>query len=138
MKRWSLLLLCVAPWLAQADTIYLCKAYSGGMFWSSVPCSQKQATVDRMVSMPNDIPWDQKVALGEAARSQGQAIAAQQQQPVVVMQSAQSARHAECANLLATIATFSNQSGVRRTGQTQDQQREYLERLEERRRRLQC
>ena len=105
------LLLCAIPMASQADTIYLCKAYSGGMFWSSVPCGQKQATVDRMVSVPNDLPWDQKVALGEAARGQGQAIAAQQQ-PVVVMQSAQSARHAECANLLATIATFSNQSGA--------------------------
>lgn len=135
--RWLWTVLLAAPFYAHADTIYLCKAYSGDMFWSNVSCGQRQATVDRMVSVPDGIPWDQKVALGEAARSQGQALV-NQQQPVQSGPLPQAARANECVNLLATMATFSNPSGVRRVGQTQDQQREYLERLEERRKRLQC
>lgn len=134
--RWSLLLLCAIPWWAQADTIYLCKAYSGGMFWSSVPCGQKQATVDRMVSVPDGIPWEQKVALGEAARNQGQALA--NPKLVVSLPLAQTARHNECVNILAAISNLSGQMVVRRAGQTQDQQRELMERLEERRKQLMC
>jgi hypothetical protein len=49
--RWILpAALLTAHCAARADVIYLCKAYSGGSFWSSAPCSQQQATVDRTVN----------------------------------------------------------------------------------------
>ena len=46
-------------------TIYLCKAYNGGTFWSSSHCNQHRALIDRMVSVPSTLPFDQQVALAE-------------------------------------------------------------------------
>lgn len=130
------LILGALPLAAQADTIYLCKAYSGGMFWSDVSCGQRQATVDRMVSVPDGIPWDQKVALGEVARKQGQAIA--NPRPVVPLPLAQTTRHKACANILAAIENLNGQMAVRRAGPTQDRQQARMERLEARRKQLMC
>ena len=50
---------------ANAGSIYLCRAYSGGMFWAQAHCNQHNALIDRIVSVPDGIPWEQKVALGE-------------------------------------------------------------------------
>jgi hypothetical protein len=49
-------------------TIYLCKAYSGGSFWSDVTCGAQGATIDRITTVPASLPFDQQVALarGEA------------------------------------------------------------------------
>jgi len=49
-------------------TIYLCKAYSGGTFWSDTTCGTQRATIDRMTSVPASLPFDQQVAIarGEA------------------------------------------------------------------------
>lgn len=45
--------------------IYLCKGYSGGMFWSSALCSTRRATIDRIVTVPSHYEWEQAVAEGE-------------------------------------------------------------------------
>ena len=49
---------------AEAGTIYLCRAYSGGDFWSSVHCSQKQSLFLRSFGVPDDMPFNQQVELG--------------------------------------------------------------------------
>ncbi len=57
-----------APAAASRDaltTIYLCKAYNGGTFWSSTHCNQHRALIDRMVSVPGTLPFNQQVALAE-------------------------------------------------------------------------
>ena len=139
VMRWSWLLLLMVPWAAHADTIYLCKAYSGGMFWSSVPCSQKQATMDRAVTVPDDMPWDQKVAMGEAAWAQARGITAAQQQPVVVQQQlSQSTRNAECANLAQTVLNLDAQSRQPQSGQMQDWIKERRKEARDRQYKLQC
>ena len=38
------LMLSIAPEVASAATLYLCKSYSGGLFWSSAACGAQQAT----------------------------------------------------------------------------------------------
>lgn len=50
-------------------TIYLCKDYSGGMFWVSNHCNQHRALIDRMESVPSNLPWDQQVRLAQQARN---------------------------------------------------------------------
>lgn len=138
--RWRLpLLLLSLPWSAQADTIFLCTAYSGGMFWSSVTCSQKQATIDRMVNVPDGISWDQKVALGEAARAQGQAVAAPPR-PVVVQRSpsGQSNRQAECASIREAIANLDSQMRQPQSGQSMDWLKDQRRQLSDQRYRLGC
>lgn len=49
-------------------TIYHCKDYSGGTFWSQAPCSQHRALIDRIASVPAGIPFDQQVEIAEQAR----------------------------------------------------------------------
>ena len=60
-------------------TVYLCKGYNGGMFWSSAVCSSQRATIDRMFSVPGSLVWAEQVA--DAERQLGdvrQLYAAQQ------------------------------------------------------------
>lgn len=120
--RWGwLLMLLMVPCAAHADTIYLCKAYSGGMFWSSSPCSQQQATVDRLVSVPSGMSWDQKVQMGEAAWAQARGISAAPQPPVIVQQQVpQATRPAECASIAQTVLNLESQARQPQTGQMQD------------------
>ena len=49
-------------------TIYLCKAYAGGTFWSNAICSAQRATIDRMTSVPASLSFEAQVAIasGEA------------------------------------------------------------------------
>ena len=138
--RWVILFACFLPWTAQAETIYLCKAYSGGMFWSSAPCSQQKATVDRFVSVPDNMTWDQKVAMGEASRAQGQA-ATQAPSPRVVYQQTQNpqaSRQAECDYLRASIANLDSQMRLPQSGQMQDWLKQRRQQLSDQRFRMQC
>lgn len=59
-------------------TIYLCKAYSGGSFWSSAHCGTQQALIDRMATVPNGMPFDQQVQIAEAQRVAAMALYNQQ------------------------------------------------------------
>ncbi len=138
--HWAVLLLVCLSWSAQAETIYLCKAYSGGMFWSSAPCSQQKATVDRFVSVPDNMTWDQKVAMGEASRAQGQA-ATQAPSPPVVYQQAKNtlaSRQAECESLRASIANLDSQMRLPQSGQMQDWLKQRRQQLSDQRFRMQC
>ena len=65
----------IAPRAAPSDvisnartTIYLCKGYSGGSFWSDRTCGAQRATIDRMTTVPAWLPFNQQVAIarGEA------------------------------------------------------------------------
>jgi hypothetical protein len=58
-----------------ATTLYLCQAYRGGQFWTREHCGPRDALVERMESVPGDIPFEQQVELArervaEARRSQ--------------------------------------------------------------------
>ncbi len=48
-------------------TVYLCKNYGGGTFWSSASCNTQRATVDRMTSVPGNLPFNQQVAIASGA-----------------------------------------------------------------------
>jgi hypothetical protein len=66
----------LAPFPAGAATIYLCKAYGGGSFWSTATCSTQQATIERMVNVPDDMPFELQVQLGNQAAAEGARLAA--------------------------------------------------------------
>jgi hypothetical protein len=125
---------------SQTDTIYLCKAYSGGMFWSSAPCGQQQALLDRTVSVPAHLPWAQKVALGEAAWAQARALIAPPSQPVIVQQQSdpQPSKQAECAGLEATINNLDSQARQPHSGGMQDWIRQQRQQARDRQFRLRC
>ena len=138
--RWLWFLICLVPWPAQADTIYLCKAYSGGMFWSSDPCGPQKATLDRTVTVPDGMPWDQKVQLGEAAWAQARGLAASPvPQPMPQPQHpSQPSKQAECANLAATVANLDSQARQPQSSQRQDWIKDQRQRARDRQFRLQC
>lgn len=48
-------------------TIYRCKSYEGGVFWSSGPCSEHRALIDRMATVPDGMPFQQQVNVAEQA-----------------------------------------------------------------------
>jgi hypothetical protein len=52
---------------AHADTIYLCKSYSGAAFWTNVHCSKQSALIDRIATVSPG-PFDKQIA--EAERQQ--------------------------------------------------------------------
>lgn len=54
---------------ARAETIYLCKAYSGGTFWAKAQCSQHSVLIERIANVPDSLPFDQQVAIAEQQRS---------------------------------------------------------------------
>lgn len=124
----------------QIDTIYLCKAYSGGMFWSSALCSEQKATLDRSVSVPADIPWARKIALGEAAWAQARALVEPPPAQTVTaqQQSGPSGKAEECAGLEATINNFDAQARHPQSGQVQDWIKQQRQQARDRQFRLHC
>ena len=57
-----------APRVETGGTIYLCRDYSGASFWASDHCNRHNALIDRMVSVPPGMPFQQQVALAEQRR----------------------------------------------------------------------
>ena len=135
-----ILLFSVIQGTAHADTIYLCEAYSGGLCWSSVYCGQRQAVATRTVSVPDGMPWEQKVALGEAARAKGAGLVApthvQAVQPQAV--NAQAARQIECNSSREAIANLDSQMRTPQSGQTMDWLNKRRRELSDQRFRMQC
>lgn len=53
---------------ATGGTIYHCKAYNGGTFWAQAHCSQHQALIESIVSVPAGIPFEQQVQIAQQRR----------------------------------------------------------------------
>jgi hypothetical protein len=66
-----LALALVAPG-AGAGTIFLCKAYSGGMFWSQSHCNQHKALIERIASVPDGLPFQHQVSLAQQQQAAAQ------------------------------------------------------------------
>ncbi|MCM2251608.1 MAG: hypothetical protein NDJ19_04530 [Ramlibacter sp.] len=65
------LALALGSFSCQAGTIYLCKAYGGGTFWAASHCNQHNALIERIVSVPDGMPFHQQVQLAEQQRRPG-------------------------------------------------------------------
>jgi hypothetical protein len=70
---WLICLIAALPLSSQAESLYLCKAYSGGTFWSQAHCRVHNALIESIVSVPDSLPFDQQVRLGEQQRQQATA-----------------------------------------------------------------
>ena len=140
--RWPLLLiLCLLSWEADAATVFLCKAYSGGTFWSSAHCSMHKATIDRMVTVPDGLPFDQQVNLAEQNRANTAALyaaPAQQRTVIVHQQGQQQGKSAECKALSAEIASLDSAARQAQSGQSQDWLNERRRKARDRQFQLRC
>ena len=77
MKK-LLLAVALLPLAAHAGSLYLCKTYSGGMFWSQTHCNVHNALIDSIVSVPDSLPFDQQVRLAQQQRQPGAGVSAPQ------------------------------------------------------------
>jgi hypothetical protein len=111
-------LIALAPLWAHAGSIYLCKAYSGGTFWAQAHCYKHSALIDSIVSVPDNLPFDQQVNLAEQQRS-STAIRSTVTHTTVTTSPAQD-RNAECKALDARITNYDAQARQPQSGQMQD------------------
>ena len=117
MKR-LVFLLALSPFLAHSGSIYLCKAYSGGTFWANTHCNQHSALIDRIVSVPDSLPFDQQVNLAEQQRQS--ANRTNTITNTVTTTSSGPAREVECKALDAQIKQFDAMARQPQSGQMQD------------------
>lgn len=118
--RFALLGVALAmPMVANADSIYLCRAYSGGTFWASIHCNQHNALVERIVSVPDGMPFDQHVNIGN---QRVQPTSRSTTTTTIINNGAPAAqgKQAECAALDARIKALDAQARQPQTGQSQD------------------
>ena len=65
---------------AGAAQVFSCVTHSGGRFWSSVHCREKNALVERIESVPAGLPWEQQVDIADQQTRRGYATQRQQMQ----------------------------------------------------------
>ena len=131
-----LLTLSCAPF-AHAGTIYLCKAYSGGTFWSNAHCQTHNALIQRMVSVPDGLPFEQQVHLGNQAAAEGARLAAPPLEPPP-QRVPRSGVQAECAALDARIEHLDSVARQPQSGATQDRVKAERQAARDKQFRLKC
>lgn len=117
-RVWLVLLLM--PSAASAASLYLCKSYGGGTFWSQDYCGQHSAVVERIVNVPDSLPFDQQVQLGEQARAEGRRLAAPPRPVHSGKSSESSSTRDECAALDARIRDLDALARRPQSGPSQD------------------
>lgn len=118
--RFAALLAAIGSASAGADTIYLCKSYSGGRFWSSAHCHKQSALIERIVSVPDGMSFEHQVQLGNQEAAQAAKLAAPARPPVQVYQSSAQSGQSECAAIEAEITRLDNLARQPNTGPMQD------------------
>jgi hypothetical protein len=89
------------PATPSSHTLYRCKPYSGGAFWSTRHCNQQQALVDRMVTVPRNMALNQKIAIAERSLKKATLATQRPASPAPSSQrsSGLSTKQAECNDL---------------------------------------
>lgn len=94
------------PAAPSTTTLYFCKAYSGGLFWSSAHCNTQQALIERTASVPASLPFDQQVQLADAQRREAASLYHQQPAPAVQTANRCGALRAERESIDARYANW--------------------------------
>lgn len=117
--KWLICLVSLFPLCSDAGSIYLCRAYGGGTFWAQTHCNQHSALIERIVSVPDTLPFDQQVKLGEQQRQS--AIHTNTVTNTAVINTSPAIRHiAECKALDTKIANYDAMARQPQSGQMQD------------------
>lgn len=115
--------LCFAG-LVGADTLYHCKAYTGGLFWSRNHCQQHGALVHRVAQVPDGLPFSTQVRLAEQApgsQTGTNTAETRKAQKATTAASQKALKHqARCDKLRDQIAHQDSMARLARTGREQD------------------
>lgn len=104
------------------STIYLCQSYGGGKFWSSAHCQQNNALIDRMETVPSNMPFEQQVALAQQQSREAAALSAPPpvRQQATPPELAQPNLKAQCDALDAEIRHWDAMARAPQSAQMQD------------------
>lgn len=105
---------------ASSNTIYLCRAYSGGTFWAQAHCNQHNALIERIAYVPPNLPFDQQVAIAAEQRRSSAAVI---QSTTTVTQSTDTSaasKQSECKALDARVVHLDALARQPQSGQMQD------------------
>lgn len=115
--------MCVAAGVA-ADTLYQCKAYTGGLFWSRNHCQQHGALVHRVAQVPDGLPFSTQVRLAEQGSgippASGTNEARRTQKATAAASQKALKQQARCDRLRDQIAHQDSMARLARTGREQD------------------
>lgn len=117
-------------------TLYHCKAYNGGTFWANAHCNQHKALVDRMVSVPSTLPFEQQVQIAETRRSAGTTTTASR--TVIINKTGASSKTAQCEALNEQIVQHDAMARQPLSAQVQDRIREMRKLARDRQFALRC
>lgn len=117
--KWLICLVALFPLCANSGSLYLCRAYSGGTFWAQAHCNQHSALIERIVSVPDSLPFDQQVNLAEQQRAPVSSTTTVTRTTTINNSSATN-RLAECKALEAQITQLDAQARQPQSGQMQD------------------
>lgn len=96
------------PMVGHAATLFHCKNPEGGTFWSSAHCSKHNALIDRTVTVPDNMPFEQQVQIGNKVRADAEALYAppSQSQQTIVHQQVIQQPEISCAAMSQEIAAL--------------------------------
>ncbi len=130
---------------AQADQIYRCQSYGGGLFWSQTHCQQHGALIDRIESVPSGLSPDRQIRVAEqglrqtartASRTDAMTRAAQQAQQREAR--ARERQQVRCDKLQAELEQQYSRSRQKLTALQQQRVSERQQRLREKREQAAC
>lgn len=130
---------------AQADQLYRCRAYGGGLFWSQTHCQQHDALVDRIESVPSGLSPDRQIrvaqqGLEQSARSASRADAMTRAEQKSLQREARTRarQQARCERLMAELEIQYVRSRQKLTALQQQRVSERQQRLREQRSQAGC
>ena len=124
---------------AQAGTIYLCKAYGGGLFWAQAHCNQHKALIERIVSVPDGLAFDQQVAIGQQQRLAASTVTTNNTvSQTIVTEHEGINRQTECKALDAQIQQYDAMARQPQSGPTQDWISEQRKKARDRQFQIKC
>jgi hypothetical protein len=118
MKKLTCFAALLLPIIAHAGSLYLCRSYGGGTFWAQAHCNQHSALIERIVSVPDSLPFDQQVRLAEQQRQPNTTTTTVTN--TVINNSAAPTKAGECKALDAQITHYDAMARQPQPAQTQD------------------
>jgi len=117
-------------------TIYHCKNYSGGTFWAQAHCSQHNALIDRIASVPAGMPFDQQVTMAEQQRQAAARAVRMESAPLAA--AVAPSNKSECMLLDSRVNELDAMARQPQSGATQDWIRAERQKARDRQFALRC
>lgn len=122
--------------LGQAAELYYCRAYSGGTFWASSHCNNHQGLVERIVNVPDGMPFDQQVDLGRQRLVQKPRTI--ESNTTIVQNGPRPTRRQLCDGFKARVAHLDSLARQPQSAQMQDSIRAERKKVRDQQFRAQC